>query len=100
MPIYDKFAKYYDLMYSQYEYEKECDYLEEIFNNYATIPKSILDIGCGTGTHALHLAARRYNVVGIDLSEVQIKIAKEKVGFGKSGSSLKVVFHLQPPLDQ
>ncbi|MHA1907775.1 MAG: class I SAM-dependent DNA methyltransferase [Candidatus Thorarchaeota archaeon] len=81
MPIYDKFSKYYDLMYSHYEYEAECDYLEELFNNYApTMPKSILDIGCGTGTHAYHLAGRRYQVFGFDMSETQIQIAKEKVG--------------------
>ena len=40
--------------------------------------KSILDIGCGTGRHAIELAKRGYEVTGIDLSESQLKRAKEK----------------------
>ena len=40
--------------------------------------KSILDIGCGTGRHAIELAKRGYTVTGIDLSESQLKRAKEK----------------------
>jgi SAM-dependent methyltransferase len=40
--------------------------------------KRILDIGCGTGRHAVELAKRGYTVTGIDLSESQLKRAREK----------------------
>ncbi len=40
--------------------------------------KTILDIGCGTGRHAIELAKRGYKITGIDLSEAQIKHAKVK----------------------
>jgi 2-polyprenyl-3-methyl-5-hydroxy-6-metoxy-1,4-benzoquinol methylase len=40
--------------------------------------KRILDIGCGTGRHAIELAKRGYQVTGIDLSESQLKRAKLK----------------------
>ena len=40
--------------------------------------KTILDIGCGTGRHAIELAKRGYSVVGIDLSESQLQKAREK----------------------
>ncbi|MFW6132032.1 MAG: class I SAM-dependent methyltransferase, partial [Candidatus Aminicenantaceae bacterium] len=40
--------------------------------------KTILDIGCGTGRHAIELAKRGYKVTGIDLSESQLKKAQEK----------------------
>jgi 2-polyprenyl-3-methyl-5-hydroxy-6-metoxy-1,4-benzoquinol methylase len=40
--------------------------------------KRILDIGCGTGRHAIELAKRGYIVTGIDLSESQLKLAREK----------------------
>lgn len=40
--------------------------------------KTILDIGCGTGRHAIELAKRGYRVTGIDLSEAQLKKARGK----------------------
>lgn len=54
----------------------ECDFIEnEIAHDRTT---RILDIGCGTGRHAIELARRGYTVVGIDLSESQLNRAKEK----------------------
>lgn len=38
----------------------------------------ILDIGCGTGRHAIELAKRGYHVTGVDLSENQLNRASEK----------------------
>lgn len=38
----------------------------------------ILDIGCGTGRHAIELARRGYRVTGFDLSEGQLRLAREK----------------------
>ena len=40
--------------------------------------KKILDVGCGTGRHAIELAKRGYRVTGIDLSQDQLARAKEK----------------------
>lgn len=40
--------------------------------------KTILDIGCGTGRHAIELARRGYSVTGIDLSESQLAKAQAK----------------------
>lgn len=38
----------------------------------------ILDVGCGTGRHAIELTKRGYRVVGIDLSDAQLTRAREK----------------------
>lgn len=38
----------------------------------------ILDVGCGTGRHAIELARRGYDVTGMDLSPSQLKRAEEK----------------------
>jgi len=54
----------------------ECDFIEkEIGRGHEA---RILDIGCGTGRHAIELAKRGYAVVGIDLSESLLKKAEEK----------------------
>jgi len=54
----------------------ECDFIEKEIEYNKTV--RILDIGCGTGRHTIELTKRGYNVVGIDLSESQLKRAKEK----------------------
>jgi 2-polyprenyl-3-methyl-5-hydroxy-6-metoxy-1,4-benzoquinol methylase len=64
----------------------ECDFIEkEIGYNKAI---KILDIGCGTGRHTIELTKRGYNVVGVDLSESQLKRAREKT----AEQNLKIVF--------
>lgn len=76
---FQSYGKYYDIIYADKNYEKECDFLERIFRKYLrSMPKTILDAGCGTGGHAVPLAKRGYEVTGIDYSEVMINIAKQK----------------------
>lgn len=41
---------------------------------------SVLDIGCGTGEHALFFAGEGHNVWGIDSAPLAIQKAKEKAG--------------------
>ena len=41
-------------------------------------PTSVLDAGCGTGRVAIELAARGYDVVGVDLDEPFIETAQRK----------------------
>jgi SAM-dependent methyltransferase len=78
--IYGKFGKYYDQIYeSFYNYNQECDNLEGIFRKYCKgQPKEILDMGCGTGTHAIELSKRGYKLTGIDSSSVMIEQAVRK----------------------
>lgn len=40
--------------------------------------RRLLDIGCGTGRHAIELARRGYPVTGFDLSESQLRLARQK----------------------
>jgi len=55
---------------------KEVDFLIE---ELALKPgAAILDVGCGTGRHAVELAKRGYKVTGIDISAEMLKEAREK----------------------
>ena len=79
MTVFGKYAQFYDSLYQDKDYEAECDFLEEIFSRFASSPaKSILDLGCGTGGHAIVLANRGYEVTGVDRSEVMLAAAREK----------------------
>ncbi len=42
------------------------------------IAGAVIDIGCGTGENALHIAARNHDVLGIDLAPTAISRAREK----------------------
>jgi len=78
--IYDKFSQYYDLIYQKIvNYEREADAIERILTEFRPKrKKTILDIGCGTGGHALILGERGHKVTGIDISPTMIKQAIEK----------------------
>jgi SAM-dependent methyltransferase len=73
------YASTYDALYKEKNYEAECDFLEEIFHHYSRQPiKRVLDLGCGTGSHALPLVQRGFTVHGVDRSAEMISIAKQK----------------------
>jgi SAM-dependent methyltransferase len=77
--IFQTYGKYYDLIYEDKDYEKECCYIEDIFSHFSkSKPRRVLDIGCGTGGHAILLAKRGYDVIGVDISQTMINIAKKK----------------------
>lgn len=73
------YARSYDAIYAQKDYEGECDFVEETFRRHAHgAVRSILDLGCGTGNHAIPLARRGYRVTGVDRSPAMIEVARGK----------------------
>ena len=73
------YADNYDLFYQNKNYEAECDFLEAIFQRFSDIPvRSILDLGCGTGGHAVSLLKRGYHLTGVDRSDEMLKTARRK----------------------
>jgi len=75
-----EYADAYDLLYTGKDYNAECDMIEEVFKRYGDgFIKSILDLGCGTGNHAIPLARRGYKVTGVDFSSEMLARASSKV---------------------
>ncbi|MBN1571016.1 MAG: class I SAM-dependent methyltransferase [Acidobacteria bacterium] len=74
--LFANYAKTYDKETFTAGTMGEVDFLENEFHFDKT--KSILDIGCGTGRHAIELARRGYTVTGIDLSAAQLARAGRK----------------------
>jgi SAM-dependent methyltransferase len=79
MNVFDKYAKYYDLLYTEKDYAAECDFIEALFSRFQTASiHQILDLGCGTGGHAIPLTERGYSLVGVDRSEKMLEKAVDK----------------------
>ncbi len=75
-----EYADVYDVLYSDKNYDTECDLLEEIFQRYSAgrSVRTILDLGCGTGNHTIRLARRGYKVTGVDRSLEMLNRARQK----------------------
>jgi 2-polyprenyl-3-methyl-5-hydroxy-6-metoxy-1,4-benzoquinol methylase len=78
--LFENYAETYDKESFTQGTQGEVDFIEIEINFDKT--KRILDIGCGTGRHAIELAKRGYYVTGIDLSESQLNRAIEKAKKG------------------
>ncbi len=77
--IFQEYANVYDMLYYDKDYESECDFLENIFRRFCQGKvQSILDLGCGTGGHAIPLAHRGYQIFGVDRSDQMLAIARKK----------------------
>ena len=74
--LFENYAESYDRESYTRGTQGEVDFIEKEINFDKT--KRILDIGCGTGRHAIELAKRGYHVTGIDLSASQLNRAIEK----------------------
>lgn len=71
-PVFDAYARYYDLLYRDKDYAAETDYVASLVRAHAPRAARILELGCGTGAHAEHLARMGYSVHGVDLSETML----------------------------
>lgn len=86
------YASVYDALYRDKDYAGECDLLTRLFAQYGDGPVgSILDLGCGTGGHAITLAGRGLTVTGVDAAPAMLDIARGKVA-ALAGSGAPIDF--------
>lgn len=78
MSAYESFAQVYDLFMKDVPYDQWINYLEEIFDRFQVSPKLIAELGCGTGNITTRLAQKGFEMIGIDLSEDMLSIARDK----------------------
>lgn len=77
MSIFQKYARYYDLLYSDKNYDAESRYVRHLLQAHADDAKSLFEMGSGTGKHALFLARSGYRVLGVDRSREMCEQANE-----------------------
>lgn len=76
MTAFGTYARYYDRIYQDKDYEGEARYVLQLLHRGGKSPGTILDLGCGTGRHAICLAAEGPDVIGVDRSEGMIAAAR------------------------
>jgi SAM-dependent methyltransferase len=76
----EPYADLYDAVYGEKDYGAECALVERVLGEHASGPgRRVLDLGCGTGNHALPLAARGWQVTGVDRSPEMLAHARTKL---------------------
>lgn len=86
-PFGTAYSGVYDRLYSSKDYQGECDLIERILSEHSNPGRTILDLGCGTGNHAIPLAQRGHEMLGVDRSQGMLDAAR-----GKSASQPGVSF--------
>lgn len=119
MEAYTSFAKVYDTFMDETPYEDWTERIHEMIEKYGVSRPAVsggtasghaevlgtkttasaldsernlvLDLGCGTGTMTELLAARGYDMIGVDLAEEMLSIAMEK----RAESGSQILYLLQ-----
>jgi SAM-dependent methyltransferase len=77
---YDALAPAYDLLTAGHDHAAWAGQLEELALRAGLAGRRLLDVGCGTGSSALPMLSRGYQVVGVDVSPAMLALAREKLG--------------------
>lgn len=79
MAVFEDYAELYDLFYQDKSYSAECGDVMGLVKKHSSHPvESILDLGCGTGGHALEWAKEGFHVSGLDRSQAMLSKARNK----------------------
>lgn len=78
MDNFSQYSKYYDLLYKDKNYKAECDYVMQKIKSINPQATQILELGCGSGSHAQFFCEAGYKVTGVDKSAKMVKLAAEK----------------------
>jgi glycine/sarcosine N-methyltransferase len=102
VPLYDSFSAEYDVMVSwPGRLQRESPFLESELRQVGA--RRVLDVGSGTGWHAIHLAGLGYDTVGVDPSAEMVARAEAnaqnrpnlsfiQAGFGGLAAALEGTF--------
>lgn len=75
--MYSIFADFYDELMYDVDYKKRAAYLMRLFKKYGKAPKLLLDVACGTGGFSNEFAKLGVEVIGTDISEEMLNVARE-----------------------
>jgi SAM-dependent methyltransferase len=86
--VFDEYARYYDLLYQDKDYQAEADYVAGLIRRFHSEARNILELGSGTGIHASLLAKQGFELHGVERSPEMLARALsllEKVSDSEQG---------------
>lgn len=89
---FNAYAAYYDLIYRDKDYASETRYVESLIQRHCPGAREVLELGCGTGIHAVELARRGYAVMGVDRSSEMTTRAGQRAATAISRDGVPPVF--------
>lgn len=78
MSSYQDFAYVYDALMGDADYSGRTEYLVSLFKRFDRMPTLMLDLACGTGEFSNRFADMGVQVIGADISEDMLCVAREK----------------------
>lgn len=77
--VFRDYSRYYNLLYRDKDYSGEIDFVLGALARVDNPSRSVLDLGCGTGRHALELATRGVEAIGVDRSEGMVRLGRQSL---------------------
>ena len=78
MDAYHALAQSYDRLTNDVDYDATVAFYFEILQRESLIPRTAVDLACGTGAVALRLAKRGLQVTAVDMSWEMLTVAQQK----------------------
>jgi dTDP-3-amino-3,4,6-trideoxy-alpha-D-glucopyranose N,N-dimethyltransferase len=79
MTSYSEAAQFYDILYQgEKDHAAEADVLAQLIRERVPTAATLLDVGCGTGSHARALIDAGFTVDGVDLEPAFVELARAK----------------------
>lgn len=79
--IFDKYSKYYDLIYHDKDYKSEAEYVKNLIYKFSPNAREILEFGSGTGIHGNLLSNKGFNITGVELSQQMVQLSNQSKKF-------------------
>ena len=84
----NSYAATYDTVYAEKNYSAECKAVENLIAKFGRGDiRKMLDLGCGTGRHAVIFAGDGFDVTGVDQSEPMVARARDRATQLKLGAN-------------
>lgn len=76
--LYTEYPDLYDAIQSEWDYDRDVNFVEEQLARRGTEGERLLEVGCGTGEHTRRFVSRGFAVTAIDKYDGMLETARAK----------------------